>query len=87
MLRFFLFILILFLTINHFLILAGLVFLIYVAVYDGYEIVLLGVLIDGYYGAFYHVPVFTFLTLGVWIIGHGLRKLLLVYNGRNETFS
>ena len=87
MFRILLFFLILFSAINHFFILAGLLFLFYIVRYDGYEIVLLGVLVDGYYGAFYNVPVFTFLTLSVWVLANGIKKMLLMYTGQNETFS
>lgn len=87
MLRVFLFLSILFLFINHSFILAGLAFILYLTFYGGYEIVVAGILMDGYYGAFVAVPLCTLISFVCWISASSIKKLLLLYNNTNETFS
>ena len=58
----------------------------YLAWYGGYEIVVLAILIDGYYGSFYTFPTFTIVTFVGWTLVTYLKKLLL-YTGGNEVIS
>ncbi|MEZ4195616.1 MAG: hypothetical protein R3B53_04495 [Candidatus Paceibacterota bacterium] len=78
---------ILFFFINHFFVLAGLSFLFYLVLYSGYEIVVAGILIDGYYGAFVTLPLFTIVSFVCWILANSIKRLLLLYTNTNETFS
>lgn len=66
--------------------LAGALYIGYLAWYSGYEIVVLAILIDGYYGSFYSFPVFTLVTFLVWTLVTYLKKLLL-YTGGDEVIS
>lgn len=66
--------------------LAGVLYLGYLARYSGYEIVVLAILIDGYYGAFYGFPTFTVVTFVAFLLVTYLKKLLL-YTGGNEVIS
>ncbi len=54
--------------------------LIYLAwFHNGYEIVLLAILVDAYYGAFSFVPWATIATFFVWSISLYLKERLLLY--------
>jgi hypothetical protein len=66
--------------------LAGVLYLGYLFWYSGYEIVVLAILIDGYYGAFFGFPTFTVVTFLAWMLVTYLKKLLL-YTGGNEVIS
>ena len=66
--------------------LAGALYLGYLAWYSGYEIVILAILIDGYYGSFYTFPTFTIVTFMGWTLFTFVKKLLL-YTGGNEVIS
>ena len=66
--------------------LAGILYIGYLCWYTSFEIVVLAILIDGYYGAFANFPVFTVLTFFAWTLVRYLKKLLL-YTGRNEVIS
>jgi hypothetical protein len=81
---FLLFLLICILTQSYFL--AGFLYLAYLVWYSGYEIVVLAILVDGYYGAFFGFPTFTIVTFLAWMLITYLKKLLL-YTGGNEVIS
>ncbi len=66
--------------------LAGALYFGYLTWYSGYEIVVLAILIDGYYGSFYTFPTFTIVTFGGWLFFTYLKRLLL-YTGGNEVIS
>lgn len=66
--------------------LAGALYIGYLAWFTGYEIVVLAILIDGYYGSFYGFPTFTVVTFVAWTLVTYLKKLLL-YTGGNEVIS
>ncbi len=55
--------------------------------YTGYELVLVAVLLDGYYGAFSHIPVLTISTFLAWSAVLVLRTRLLLYTQDNEIIS
>jgi hypothetical protein len=59
----------------------------YLVRYGGFEIVILGFIIDGYLYAFSGVPVFTLVSFCAWSVGVFLRKLLLVYTHTDEILS
>lgn len=72
---------------------AGLIFLAlplllwYLIKNDSYELIILAILIDGYYQAFYSVPV-----LSIWatiLVGTSnlIKPQLLMYTGQNEVVS
>lgn len=87
MLRVILFLSIIFLIINHFFVLAGLVFVWYLIRYGGYELVVAGILLDGYYGAFNSVPIIAIGSFLLWIFVNSIKDSQLLYTGKNETFS
>ena len=72
---------------NQFYLIAGAVFIWYLLVYTGYELVALAILLDGYYGAFYAVPILTLGTFFVWITTDTIKRLLLLYTEKNEFIS
>jgi hypothetical protein len=45
----------------------------------GIELLVLGVLLDGYYGAFYHWPMFTLVALFLWYGSIKIKAKLLLY--------
>ncbi len=72
---------------NQFYLVAMFLFLWYLLVYTGYELVILAILLDGYYGAFYAVPVLTLVTFLVWIATLTTKRMLLLYTDKNEFIS
>lgn len=50
----------------------------------GYELILIGILIDGYYHYFYEWPVFSLAMLSIVILANLIKPHLLMYNGHNE---
>lgn len=79
LLRFILVIILTWLVIAELYILAVPLFLAYVFFYTGYELVLLAVLIDGYYFAFYYWPRLTLLTFGVVLAVTFIKPRLFMY--------
>ena len=65
---------------------AALLFISYMLWFTGYEIVILAMLIDGYYGAFYNFPTLTVMTFLLFTLVTYLKKLLL-YTGGDEVIS
>ncbi len=87
MTRFILLLLILLATINQAPILAGGLFIFYLAFYTGYELVIVALLIDGYYGAFYSFPWLTVVVFWLFIIVTVTKEKLLLYTQTDEIFS
>lgn len=52
--------------------------------FRGYELILIGILIDGYYHYFYEWPVVSLTLLGIVILADLIKPHLLMYNGKNE---
>lgn len=52
--------------------------------FRGYELVIIGILIDGYYFYFYDWPVFSLALLSIVILADLIKPYLLMYNGNNE---
>lgn len=50
--------------------------------YVGYELFVIGVLVDGYYGLFYDVPIFSMITTVIVLLVNMLAPYVLVYNER-----
>jgi len=59
----------------------------YIVMFRGYELVLVAMLIDGYYQAFYTVPVLTLGTLFLVLLVDVIKPQLLVYTGNDEIVS
>lgn len=59
----------------------------YLLRYQGYELIFLAILIDGYFQSFYSVPIFSLVTiLGVFFIDI-IKPQLLMYTSKNEVVS
>ncbi len=54
---------------------------------NGYELVLIGILIDGYYQAFYSVPTLTICSAVMVILASLIKPQLLMYTEDNEVVS
>jgi len=79
MLRFCLLILLAFTFISQlYFIFAGL-FVFYLVRYESLELVVLAILLDAYYGAFYSLPLLSLVTLLVWISSLFIKQRLLMY--------
>jgi len=59
----------------------------YVFRYSGYELIVLAILIDGYYGAFYSVPLLSIATLMFVFSINIIKPSLLMYTEKNEMVS
>lgn len=55
--------------------------------YSGFELVVLAMLLDGYYNAFASWPLLTIATFLAWSLLIVLRQRLLLYTQSDETFS
>ena len=87
MLRFFLFISIAMLIITPLYLLCIPLALWYMFLFTGYELILLAVLIDGYFGAFYTVPVISILSIIMVFSVDLLKPTLLMYTKKDEILS
>jgi hypothetical protein len=87
MLRVISFLILLFCLINQFYLVAVGLFIWYLFKYSGYELVILGMLLDGYYGAFYAIPFLTLGTFLTWILVGAAKQRLLLYTEKNEVIS
>ncbi len=58
---------------------ASAIFVFYLVRYESRELVLLAILIDAYYGAFYHIPWLSLGMLFIWIISLFIKRRLLMY--------
>jgi hypothetical protein len=59
----------------------------YILRFKGYELIVIAILIDGYYQAFYTTPVLTLSTLFVVLLVDIIKPQLLVYTGDDEIVS
>lgn len=59
----------------------------YVVSFKGYELVIVALLIDAYYQAFYNVPVLTIGTFILVVLVDIIKPQLLVYTGGDEIIS
>ncbi len=84
LLRIGIFICLLLALIGHATWLSVLLFAWYICVYTGYELVVLALLIDGYYGAFFHVPWLTIVVFGLFIMVTLTKERLLLYTHKDE---
>ena len=74
------------LLLMQYFVVAGIVAVFYMFKFVGYELIVLAILIDGYYGAFYSVPYLSIMTaLAVFIVS--IIKPYLLYTERNEMVS
>jgi hypothetical protein len=80
MARFFLSVLVIALFLSGLPTLAACVFLFLLFRYVGFEVVIIGVLLDGYYAAFSYVPFYTIGAFIAWSLAIFLRRWLIVYN-------
>ena len=55
--------------------------------YTGFEVVIIGILLDGYSGAFYAIPYLSITTFALWILTDTLKQVLLLYTNKNEVIS
>ena len=55
--------------------------------YSGYELIFLAVLIDGYYGAFFSMPILSVSTLALVFLVNIIKPSLLMYTEKNEMVS
>jgi len=53
----------------------------------GFELIFLAILIDGYFGAFYEVPVVSIVTIILVFLIDSFKSLLLMYTDNNEAVS
>jgi hypothetical protein len=54
---------------------------------DGHELILVSILVDGYYQAFYSLPILSIATIGLIIFFDFIKPQLLMYTGGNEMVS
>jgi len=54
---------------------------------DGHELVLVSILVDGYYQAFYEVPILSLTTVALIVFFDFIKPQLLMYTGGNEMVS
>lgn len=66
---------------------AGPLFLLYLFKYPGYELIASAILIDGYYQAFYSLPVLSMITVISVFLVNLIKPQLLMYTGDNEVVS
>lgn len=59
----------------------------YVFLVDGYELIAIAILVDGYYQAFYSVPVVSLATFGLVLFMDLSKPHLMMYTGGNEMVS
>ncbi|HMO78030.1 MAG TPA: hypothetical protein PKA42_03610 [Candidatus Paceibacterota bacterium] len=65
-------------------IIASAFLLLYLYYFRGYELVVVGILIDGYYQYFYEWPLFSLSMLSIVILANLIKPHLLMYNVNNE---
>ncbi len=59
----------------------------YIFYYTGYELIVLAILVDGYFGAFYNIPIITIITTALFLFINLLKPTLLMYTNDNEMVS
>ncbi len=87
MLRIFTFISITILMLTPLFWLAGVISVWYMFRFTGFELIILAILIDGYFGAFFSVPVISILTIITVFFIDILKPTLLMYTSKNEVVS
>lgn len=87
MLRLISIIAIIFFIFNQWFWLAGFCTFVYLSRFSSFEIVIVGMLLDGYFGAFEVVPMFTIFCFLTWVLAEIIKGKLLMYTEPNETFS
>ncbi len=55
--------------------------------YGGFEIVIIGFLLDGYFGAYTGIPLYTIVSIVLWSAAIVVRQLLRVYESEYASFS
>lgn len=73
--------------ISEWYIVAAIIFFWYLFRYTGYELVVLALILDAYYGFTNHPPVITLVVFTAWTIALMLRPRLLLYTHDNEIVS
>lgn len=87
MFRIFIFIIIALLMLTSFFWLAGIISVWYMFRFTGFELIVLAILIDGYFGAFYNIPIISILTIIMVFSIDLLKPTLLMYTSKNEMVS
>lgn len=87
MLRLFIFIFISILIITPLYLVAIPLAIWYAFLFTGYELIVLAILVDGYFGAFNTVPIISFLTILLVFFVDLLKPSLLMYTKNNEMVS
>lgn len=82
MFRFFIFVLITILMLTPFFWLAIPLAVIYTFYFTGYELMILAIMLDGYFGAFYTLPLISIFTIFLVYLMSLLKPLLLMYTER-----
>ncbi len=59
----------------------------YLFKYRGYELIAVAILVDGYYQAFYSIPVLSIATIILVVLFDFIKPQLLMYTGDNEVVS
>jgi hypothetical protein len=55
--------------------------------YRGYELIIIAILVDGYYQAYYSIPILSITTILVVFLVDIIKPRLLMYTGDNEVVS
>lgn len=87
MFRIFIFIIIALLMLTSFFWLAGIISVWYMFRFTGFELIVLAILIDGYFGAFYNIPMISILTIIMVFSIDLLKPTLLMYTSKDEMVS
>ncbi len=87
MFRIFIFIIIALLMLTSFFWLAGIISVWYMFRFTGFELIVLAILIDGYFGAFYNIPIISILTIIMVFSIDLLKPTLLMYTSKDEMVS
>lgn len=59
----------------------------YSYLFYGYELIILAILVDGYFGAFYEIPFFSITALCLVFIVNTVKTSLLMYTDKDEMVS
>jgi hypothetical protein len=59
----------------------------YLSQYRSYELIVIAILVDGYYQAFYSVPILSIVAVISVILVDIIKPQLLMYTGNNEVVS
>ncbi len=74
-------------VISEWYVVAAIIFLWYLFRYTGYELVLLALILDSYYGFSNHLPIISLFSFIAWSFGLMLRPRLLLYTHNIEIVS